>query len=210
MKTIHELLGWRYAAKAFDTTKTLSAEDLEYILQAGNWAPTSYGLQPIKFIVVNDEAKKKALSEAAYGQVHVAENGALIVLAARTDVNEAMINEYVSRVESGRGMEEGSLDGFKQIMVGDLTSRTEEARFTWAQKQAYIPLMSMMFAAAEKGIDSCPMEGFVPASFDEILGLKEMNLSATVMLAVGYRSAEDKSQHYKKIRRDMSDIVVRI
>lgn len=210
MKTIQELLGWRYATKGFDTTKEVSAEDLEHILEAGNLAPTSYGLQPIKFVVVQDEEKKKALAEAAYGQMHVAENSALVVLAARTDVDEAMIAEYIARVETGRAMEAGSLDGFKQMMVGDLTSRTPEARFIWAQKQAYIPLMSMILAAAEKGIDSCPMEGFSPASFDEILGLKEMNLSATVMLAIGYRSDEDKTQHYKKIRRDMSDIVVKI
>ncbi len=210
MKTIHELLGWRYATKRFDTLKTVSTEDLDYILQAGNWSPTSYGLQPIKFIVVTDEAKKKALSDAAYGQAHVAENGAVVVLAARTDVNEAMIAEYITRVETGREMEAGSLDSYKQMMIGDLTNRTEEARFAWAQKQTYISLMSMMLAAAEKGIDACPMEGFSPASFDEILGLKEMNLSATVMLAIGYRSVEDKTQHYKKIRRDMSDIVVRI
>jgi nitroreductase / dihydropteridine reductase len=203
-------LEWRYATKKFDTSKELPAADLEYILNAGNLAATSYGLQPFNIIVVTDNEKKQALMANAYGQGHVGENSALIVLAARTDVDATFIAEYTKRIEDVRGLPTGSVDGYKDMMVGHLTNLTAEARLVWAQKQAYIALGTMMVAAAEKGIDHCGMEGFDPMKFDEVLGLDALNLHATVILPVGYRSAEDSTQAYKKVRRELSDIVVRM
>lgn len=203
-------LEWRYATKKFDVSKELPAADLEYILEAGNLAATSYGLQPFKVVVVTDTAKKEALMGKAYNQGHVGENAALLVLAARTDVDAAYIAEYTSRIETTRGLQTGSVDGYKDMMVGHLTNLTEGDRLVWAQKQAYIALGTMMVAAAEKGVDNSPMEGLDPAGFNEVLGLTALNLHATVMLALGYRSPEDPSQAYKKVRKDLKDLVVRI
>jgi nitroreductase len=203
-------LKWRYATKKFDATKEMSSEDLDYILAAGNLAATSYGLQPFKIVVVTDEEKKKALVPVAYNQEQVGENSALIVLAAATNVDATYITEYTNRTESERGLPAGTLDGFKDMMVGHLTSLTEADRLVWAQKQAYIALGSMMIAASEKGIDNAPMEGFDPGAFNGILGLTEHNLHATVIMAVGYRSEEDQTSQYKKIRKDIKDIVVRM
>ena len=207
---IQNYLNWRYATKKFDVTKELRAGDLEYIHEAGNLAATSYGLQPFKIIVVTDTEKKKALMEVAYNQIQVGENDALIILAARTDVDEAFISKYTSRIESERGLPAGAVDDFKGMMIGHLTNLTAEALLVWSQKQAYIALGTMMVAAAEKEVDSCPMEGFDAGKFDEILGLAEHNLKATVILPLGYRSSEDATQNYKKVRQDISDIVVRM
>jgi nitroreductase len=203
-------LEWRYATKKFDTSKELPAADLEYILNAGNLAASSYGLQPFNIIVVTDNEKKQALMANAYGQQHVGENSALIVLAARTDVDATFIANYTQRIESERGLPAGSVDSYKDRMVGHLTNLTAEARLVWAQKQAYIALGTMMIAAAEKGVDHCGMEGFDPMKFNEVLGLDALNLHATVILPVGYRSAEDSTQTYKKVRRELDDIVVRM
>lgn len=203
-------LKWRYATKKFDSTKKVSEEDLNYILEAGNLAATSYGLQPFKIVVVTDKEKKQALMAQAYNQGHVGENSALLVFAARTDVDAAYIAEYTARIERTRGLSTGSVDGYKDMMVGDLTNRTEADRLVWAQKQAYIALGTMMVAASEKGIDHCGMEGFSPAGFNEVLGLAELNLHATVILPIGYRSTEDDTQHYAKVRKDLADLVVRI
>ena len=205
-----EILQWRYATKKFDTSKELPADDLEYILEAGNLTATSYGLQPFGIVVVTDQDKKNALKEAAFGQEHVAQNAALLVLCARTDVDAAFITEYVRRAESVRNMEAGSLKGFEDTVIGDITNRDERDVLTWCQKQAYIALGSMMIAAGEKMVDGCPMEGFAPAQFNEILGLKEHNLHASALLAIGYRSPEDETQNYKKVRRDLENTVVRI
>ncbi len=203
-------LEWRYATKKFDVSKELAAADLEYILETGNLAATSYGLQPFQIVVVTDAAKKEVLMGKAYNQGHVGGNAALFVLAARTDVDAAYIAEYTSRIETTRGLPAGSVDGYKDMMVGHLTSLTEADRLVWAQKQAYIALGTMMVAAAEKGVDNSPMEGFDSNAFDEVLGLKALNLHATVLLAVGYRSPEDATQAYKKVRKDLKDIVVQM
>jgi len=206
----HEILHWRYATKKFDTSKNLPAEDLNYILEAGNLAATSYGLQPFGIVVVTDTEKKQTLMEAAYGQQHIAENGALLVLCARTDVNADFVAEFTARLERTRGLAAGAADSYKDTMVGSIERRSPEEVLTWSQKQAYIVLGTMMVAAAEKLVDGCPMEGFDPLKFDEILGLTEHNLHATNLLTLGYRSAEDATQHAAKVRRDLADIVVRM
>ncbi len=209
MHTISSLQ-WRYATKQFDPSKALATEDLEYILQAGNLAATSYGLQPFNIVVVTDEAKKQALIPHAYNQAQVGTNGALIVLAARTDIGTTFIAEYTARLEDERGLPAGTVDEYKDMMVGHLTSLTAEARRVWAEKQAYIALGTMMVAASEKQVDNAPMEGFDPIKFNELLGLTEQNLHATVILALGHRSNEEAAQNYKKVRRAITDIVVRI
>lgn len=137
-------------------------------------------------------------------------NSALLILAARTDVNEAMIAEYAARIESTRGLPAGAVDGYKDMMTGSLMAHPVEHRTIWAQKQCYIALGTMMLAAAERGVDHCPMEGFSAEGFDQVLGLAAHNLTATVILPIGYRSAEDATQHYAKVRKSMDDMVVRI
>lgn len=210
MTTIIENLNWRYATKVFDTSKELSAADLDYILEAGRMSASSYGLQPFKIIVVTDETKKQELMGHAYGQIQVGENSALVILAARTDVDEAMIADYTARIEATRGLPAGSVNDYKDMMVGHLTNLPAEARIVWAQKQAYIALGTMMMAAAEKMVDGCPMEGFSADGFNEVLGLADHNLSATVIFPVGYRAASDNTQHYAKVRRTAEDMIVRM
>ena len=133
-----------------------------------------------------------------------------MVLCARTDVDAAFIAEFTDRIEQVRGLETGTVDDYKDMMTGDLTNRSEADRLVWAQKQAYIVLGTVMAAAAEKEVDGCPMEGFNPGQFNDILGLAEHNLHATCLLAIGYRSDEDETQHYAKVRKDVEDVVVRI
>ena len=202
---IHDMLQWRYATQKFDTTKELLETEVNYILEAANLAATSYGLQPFHIVMVTDKAKKQALVEAAYGQEKVAENGALLVFCARTDVDEAFITEYVNRVADERGMDTADLENFRSMMVQDLTNRSEADRLAWAQKQAYIALGTAMVAAAEQQVDAAPMEGFQPADFNEQLGLAEHNLHASALLALGHRSMDDETQNYKKVRRPLEN-----
>jgi nitroreductase len=208
MTKIIDNLNWRYATKVFDTSRELQAEDLEYILEAGRLSATSYGLQPFKIVVVTDPAKKQVLMGHAWNQAQVGSNGALIILAARTDVDEAMISDYAARIETTRGLPTGATDGYKDMMVGSLMALPIEHRTIWAQKQAYIALGTMMAAAAELKIDGCPMEGFEATGFDEVLGLKAHNLTASVIFPVGYRAESDATQHYAKVRRAVEDMIV--
>lgn len=206
--TTQEVMKWRYATKKFNGEK-IAQEDLDYILQAGNLSATSYGLQPISFVVVSDDEIKEKLLPHAYNQMQVTSCSDLIVICASTQIDEVYIKEYISRLESERGMEEGTLAEFQKVIISDVTNRSEEERTTWAHKQGYITLGSMMIAAAEKKIDGCPMEGFDNARFDEILRLSEHNLTSTVIFPVGIRSEEDETQHYRKVRKDLEKIVIR-
>ncbi len=203
-------LSWRYALNEFDTTKKVSDADLATILEAGNLMPTAYGLQPFRFVVVHDQSIKDSLVGHSWGQKHVAENSHLIVLAARTDVDEAMIAEYTARIEATRSLPAGTTDGFKGMMVGSLTPLTPEVRLAWAQKQAYIALGGMIAAASALGVDNHALEGFDATKYDEILGLTEQNLHATVLLALGYRTEEDAAQHYPKVRVAKEDMVIAV
>ncbi|QQR83390.1 NAD(P)H-dependent oxidoreductase [Candidatus Peregrinibacteria bacterium] len=209
-KNLIEALQWRYAVKQFDPTKKISPEDLQFILSAGNLMPTSYGLQPFRLVVVENPELKEKLVEHSYGQRHVADNTYLIVMAVRTDINEEMVAEFTHRIEQIRQLPAGAVDGYKKVMVGDLTNRTPEARRIWAQKQAYLALGGMIAAASEKGIDNHCLEGFNPDRYDEILGLSERNLHATVIMAIGQRSEADESQHQKKVRVSEDQMIIRL
>lgn len=210
MTAIIDGLKWRYAVKKFDTSKEIPASDLDTILEAGRLTATGYGLQPFDIVVVTDATKKAELVAHAYGQEHVADNSALIILAARTDVDTAFITEYTTRMETTRGLPAGTVDGFKDSMIGSVGGMTPEARLTWSQKQAYIALGTMMAAASEVHVDNHALEGFNPQKFNEVLGLDAKNLHATVILALGYRDASDESQNYAKVRRSTEAMVVRM
>lgn len=208
MTNLIEALGWRYAVKQFDVTKKVSDQDLHDILEAANLMPTAYGLQPFRLVVVADQETKEKLVEHSWGQRHVAENSHLIVLAARTDVDEAMIAEYADRIEAMRGLPAGTVDGFRKSMIGDLTNRTPEARLAWAQKQVYIALGGIIAAASEKKIDNHALEGFQGDKYDEVLGLTDKHLHATVIIALGYRSEADTSSTAKKVRVPYEEMVI--
>lgn len=207
--SLQETLAWRYATSQFDPDKKIPQTDLEAILAAGDLMPTAYGLQPFRIIVIGDQGVKDSLIPHSYGQEHIAKNSHLLVLAARTDVSEEMITEYVTRLENTRGLPPGGADGFKKMMVGDLTNRTEEARLLWAQKQCYIALGGMMAAASLRKVDNHALEGFNPAAYNEVLGLDNLNLHATVILALGYRSESDPWQHYAKVRLGVDALTLR-
>jgi nitroreductase len=209
-QTIIDSLKWRYATQVFDTSKQISEADLHTILEAGNLAATAFGLQPFEFIVVKDQVTKDSLVAHAYGQEHIAKNSALVVLAIRTDIDEAYINEYIGRIARIRNVPAQMLDGFKQSMLGSMTMRGQDGRNAWAQKQAYIALGTMMAAASELHIDNHGAEGFDPEKFDEILGLKTKNLHATVLLMLGYRTStpDQKEKMFQiKVRKEYNDIV---
>ena len=203
-------LRWRYATKQFGAERSLSEEQVTQLLEAANLSATSYGLQPFKFLVLRDQAKQDQLVASSYGQTQVAQASHVIVIATRTDVDADYISDYVKLMESQRGLPRGALDQYKTIMTGAITSMDEQALDVWATKQAYLALGTLLAACAAAKIDACPMEGFVPAEYDEFFGLAAMNLHAAVVVPIGYRAANDKHQNYKKVRRELDDIVVKI
>ena len=205
-KEIIESLEWRYAVQVFNPSKKIKDEDLNTILESGRLTPSSYGIEAWKFIVVENPEIREKLREAGYGQSKISDASHLIVLARRTDVKENISQERIDRTAETFKVEASSLNGFKEMIDGAINSRTVEALDAWAARQVYIPLGTMIETASLLGIDSAPMEGFDSQKYDEILGLKDKNLSATVLLALGYRG-EDEVAARPKVRRNFEDVV---
>ncbi len=189
---IIESLNWRYATKRM-TGKKLPAKDLQTILDAIRLSASSYGLQPYHVIIIEDEAVKKQLQSMAYGQAQIVESSHVLVFTAWSNVNESKIDEYLQAYSDTSGMPVEKLIAFglKDRMMQAIVSLSPQQQFSWAAKQAYIALGTGLIAAASLQIDATPMEGFIPAQVDELLGLKEKNLGSVVILALGYRDLEN-------------------
>ena len=205
-----ESLNWRYATKKFDANRTLTDVQVDQLLEAGNLAASSYGLQPYKLLVIKNQDLQDQLVAHSYNQRQVADASHVIVIAARTDVNADYISAYSDRVEKTRGLDAGTMDASKDVMLGTIGKLSPEDLFQWSAKQTYIVLGTMMAAAAQMEIDTCPMEGFVPDKYDELLDLESKNLRSVLVLPVGYRAKDDATQHQKKVRLPLDEIVVRV
>jgi nitroreductase len=203
-------LNWRYATKKFDTAKKLTADQLDILLSAIQLAPSSYGIQPFKVIVVTDPAVREELKLAAYGQSQITDASQLLVFAIHADFNETHIDDFATNIVETRGITLEDIGGYVEIMKGTVKNLTQEQLQIWNAKQAYIALGFLLETAAIENIDACPMEGFNAARFDEILGLEDKNLKSVVIATVGFRAEDDNYQFYKKVRHAKSDMFIHI
>jgi nitroreductase/dihydropteridine reductase len=208
--SLKDKLNWRYATKKFDSTKKIAADKLQNILDAVQLAPSSIGLQHYRILVIEDAGTRAKLRAAAYGQSQITDASQLIVFAAETGINEDFGKKYIDNVAATRNVARETLAGFEGMVLGAITARTPDQLLIWAQKQAYIALGVLIAATAEQDVDSCPMEGFDPAQFDEILGLTEKGLTATVMATIGYRAADDDYSKLIKVRRPADELFIHI
>jgi nitroreductase/dihydropteridine reductase len=203
-----ESLQWRYATKKMNGDK-IPQDKLERILEATRLAPSSYGLTPYQVIVVEDQDIKEQLVGACYGQTQLKDSSAVLVFATWDTIDEESVGNYINTIAKERNLPVDNLNDFKGMMTGTITNMTEEQKTIWAQKQVYIGLGFSLVASAIEGVDSTPMEGFVPSKVNEILGLKELGLSSTVILTLGYRDPIDVLSHLKKVRRDNDNFFIR-
>ena len=203
-------LEWRYATKAFDTRK-LPDTTWAALEESLRLAPSSYGLQPWKFIVVNDAALRAKLRPVSWNQSQVTDASHLVVFARRTEVTETDVNEFFNQMVSERGADATKLEPYRQMMLGGVVKgKDAAAQKDWAARQVYIALGQLMGAAAAMAIDTCPLEGIDPDAYTEILGLKGTGYEVVVACAVGYRSSEDKYAGMKKIRFPAARVISRV
>ncbi|WP_420601244.1 NAD(P)H-dependent oxidoreductase [Flagellimonas sp.] len=210
MSNILENRTWRYATKKFDNTKKVSDENLELLLEATRLSASSYGLQPYHLFVITDPEIREKLRPVSWGQTQITDASHLIVFANVTDFGEELIDSYLENTSTTRNIPGEGLKDYGDFMKSKLLNLPEETKAVWTSKQAYIAFSNMIQAAAELKIDTCPIEGFESESYNKILGLEEKNLNASVVLAVGYRSEEDETQHYAKVRRSREELFTHI
>jgi nitroreductase len=171
-------------------------------------SPSSYGLQPYRFLVIRDPAIRAALLPHSWNQKQVVDASHFVVFTARTRMTEADVDKLIARTIGVRKIPAESLNFYRDMMLGDLVKgpRSRIAH-EWATRQAYIALGNLMTCAAVLGVDACPMEGFVPSEYDRVLGLANSGYAAVVCCALGYRAANDKYASLPKVRFEIQDLV---
>jgi nitroreductase len=203
-------LEWRYATKTFDPQRKLDPQTWAAFEKVLVLSPSSFGLQPYKFIVLTDPKLREQLVPHAWGQRQVADSSHFVVFTARTELGTEPIDHFVQRTAQVRGVTVESLSGYRDLMVGALVKGPASATIAhWSARQAYLALGNLLTSAALLGVDACPMEGFEPAKFDEALGLKGTGFSAVVGCALGYRAATDKYARLPKVRLPESELIQR-
>lgn len=205
-----ERLEWRYAVKKFDSEETLTEEQIDRLIRAFNLTATSYGLQPIRLVVLENKEIQQALVPHTYGQKQVAQASHVLVICIETRIDKEYITQYFERVKTIRGTSDQILSSFKNELVENFEEKhTEEIR-QWATNQAYLAMGNLLTVCAMEKIDACPMEGFVPSAYDEVLELQSRHLSSVLVLPVGKRAEDDMFQAMKKVRRDLRESIIQI
>lgn len=206
MNTEH--LHWRYATKKFDSTKVIPQTVLESLLESLRLAPSSFGLQPWKFLVIRDLELRKKIQNIAWNQPQVMECSHLIALCTLTDMDESYVKNFIKQTAQTRNVLADSLAGYEQMMLGFLKNLTPGAKTEWMGRQIYLALGMLLAECAFRRIDACPMEGFDSKKFDAILGLEKQGLHSVVLCPVGYRAENDKNAVLKKVRLSPNEVFV--
>jgi nitroreductase len=204
-------LRWRYATKKFDPLRPIPEQDWQALEEALILTPSSYGLQPWKFVVITDPVVKAQLPAISWNQRQVQDASHTVVFARRLDLTEEYIDRYLSRIAQVRGGTVEGLAGFRKLLMGSLVPPPADFNLQhWAALQCYIALGNFMTSAALLGIDTCPMEGIVPEKYDALLGLPDKGYATVVVGCAGYRAADDKYASIPKVRFQREDLVERI
>ncbi len=205
---------FRHATKEFDTTKKLSDDDVNFILQAANLSPSSFGFEPWHFIVVQDQKLRELLKPVAWGAPLKLDTASHFILglsmkAPMIKWNEDYITYMMKEVKKfPEDVIEVYLQKYREFQERDFNLDTDNKLFDWASKQTYIALGNMMTVAALSGIDSCPIEGFHQEKAEKLLSEKfnvnTKKYGLSYMVAFGYRKEEPARP---KSRRNCKDIV---
>ncbi len=206
-EVVKQKLHWRYATKKFDPNRKIPPEIWLVLEESLRLAPSSFGLQPWQFVVVNNPAIRAQLLAHSWGQKQVVDASHLVVLALQTNIGVSDVDRYLQRVATVQGVPLENLQGFGNLIKGFLTQPPYPLNLEeWAARQVYIALGQLMTVAAFLGIDTCPMEGFIPAKYDEILGLDKTCYRSVVVCPVGYRAEDDKNAQRPKVRYEKNDV----
>ena len=205
---IIDSLKWRYAVKKFDINKSVPQQKIETLKEAFNLTATSYGLQPLKLLVINKKEIQKKLVEHSWNQPQVIDASHLLVICISKEYTTKEVENYFKLVQKLRQTPDSILTPFKEFLTAEIEKKTQEELFIWNKNQAYLALGNLLTVCASEQIDSCPMEGFVPEKYDEVLNLGEQNLTSTLVLPIGFRAADDYMKDLKKVRKNIEDIVI--
>jgi nitroreductase len=210
MSQIIEAMNWRYSVRNFDTTKIVSPEKVEILKESFRLTATSFGLQPLKLVIIKNKELQQTLVPSSYNQKQVGTASHLLLIAIEKDYAATIVDAYFDLEIAVRGTKPEVIAPFKAYLKNNFSQKTANEKRQFALNQAYIALGNLMTTCALEQIDACPMEGFEPKKYDEILGLSAKNLEAVLLLPIGYRMADDKSSRIKKVRKSLDDLILEL
>ncbi len=204
-------LQWRYATKQFDPAKKIDPATWAALEDALVLAPSSFGLQPWKFLVITDPAVKESLVPLSWGQRQLADASHVVVFAVKHPLTAADVRRHIARTAEVQGAPVEALAGFEKVVLGFIENPPFGVEIrSWATRQVYIALGQFMTAAALLGVDTCPMEGLDPVAYDQALGLEGSGYFTVVACPAGYRADDDKSAARAKVRFPREHVLARI
>ncbi|MCF7560853.1 NAD(P)H-dependent oxidoreductase [Sabulilitoribacter multivorans] len=208
--SIIKQLKWRYATKKFDASKKLSSNQINILKEAFNLTATSFGLQTIKLLIIENKDIRSSLVKYSFNQKQVVDASHLLAICIQKDILKEDVVTYYNNIKDIRNTSETILKPYRESLITTIEEMSVSERQRWSTNQAYIALGNLMAVCAVEGIDSCPMEGFLPDKFDEILGLNTLGLSSVLLLPVGFRAKDDMFSDFKKVRKSLKDTIIEI
>ena len=207
---IVKALKWRYAAKKFDPSRVIPNDIIEVIKESFNLTASSYGLQPVKLLIVSNKSILQELVPITSNQQQVGQASHLCIFCVYTNVDEAYIRTYFENIKSIRKTPDAVLNSFRESLISSFATKSPDEIFNWGAKQAYLALGNMLTVCATQEIDACPMEGFDPIAYDEYFKLNEQGLRSVLVMPIGFRAKVDMFADLKKVRKDLRDSIIEI
>ena len=207
---IIESLQRRYATKKFDDSLIISKDKMDILSKAFCLTATSFGLQPVKLIVIHDKELQNKLVEHSMNQAQVAQASHVLVFCIETVVDKDYVLNYFDLVKKTRETPDNILKPFRDYLIHEFETQQPDDVKNWSTKQAYLAMGNLLTVCALEGIDACPMEGFSPNKYDEILDLKTKGLSSVLVMPIGYRAKDDMFADFKKVRKPLTESVINL
>ncbi len=203
-------LNWRYATKKFDTEKQVKDDKINLLKNAFNLTATSYGLQPVKMLIVKNKDLQEKMMPACFNQKQVNTASHILILGIPETIDEQFVRNYFDLVKSIRQTPDAVLKPFQDFLVDDFKKSTTEKIERWATNQVYLALGNLLTVCAIESIDSCPMEGFNPEILSEVLSLKDYDLKPKLLLPIGYRADDDAFSQMAKVRKPLEETIIEL
>jgi nitroreductase len=209
MNTI-EKLQWRYATNFFDNNLYIPIEKLNILKEAFNLTATSYGLQPIKLVIIKNKTLQENLVEHSMNQKQVAQASHVLVFCIETKIDKDFIEAYFKREKTIRNTPNEILKPFKDYLFNDFKEKSKKQIKNWAINQAYLAMGNLLTVCAIEDIDACPMEGFNPKKYDDLLKLSDKGLQSVLVMPIGYRAKDDMFAGFKKVRKTVAESILEL
>ena len=205
---IIQALKWRYATKKFNSEAIIPEETIALLKQAFNLTASSYGLQPVKMLIVSNKSTLNDLVPLSMNQKQVGQASHLCVFCVETTIDEAYIRAFFERIKSINNTPDDVLDSFRTSVISSFKQKSDDDVFKWGAKQAYLAMGNMLTVCATQGVDTCPMEGFDPVEYDRFFKLNEQGLRSVLIMPIGYRAKDDMFGAMKKVRKPINESII--